>query len=509
MADQRMKKAKLNISVSLLGQFVALICGLIGPRLLISKFGSEAYGATASIAQFLSYITLLEAGIGGVARAALYKPLAENDNYLISAVVSEIKRYFRIIGCVFIIYVVVLACSFKQVANVQCFDWITTALLVVILSVSTFAQYFIGISYSVLLQAAQRTYITKAIAMFATILNTVLVVVLIKLDCNLLTVKLVSSVVFALKPFFMWVYVRKYFRLTKIKERNPKLLEQKWSGLGQHLAFYLHSNTDVAILTLIVNLSTVSIYSVYHMVVSEIQKITSSFSTGMEAIFGDMLAKKEIDLLKRTFSYYETFLSFISVVLFSVTAVMIIPFVKLYTADISDVNYIQPVFALLMVIASLLYCLRIPYHAVVIAAGHFRQTRTAAYGEAIVNVVLSMALVGKIGLVGVALGTVIAVLFRMCFYAVYLSKNILFHRISDFVKRLLVNGAMFLMIAGCGLTLLNHVSITGYITWIVCAAIVGVFSIAVSVIMLSIFYRDDLTAALEKVISRRKRRSSI
>lgn len=66
----------------------------IVPRLMIGTFGSEAYGATSSITQFLAYITLLEAGIGGVARSALYKPLADNDDYMISAVVCEIKRFF-------------------------------------------------------------------------------------------------------------------------------------------------------------------------------------------------------------------------------------------------------------------------------------------------------------------------------------------------------------------------------------------------------------------------------
>ena len=43
----------------------------------------------------------------------------------------------------------------------------------------------------------------------------------------------------------------------------------------------------------------------------------------MEAIFGDMLAKKENELLQRTFSYYETLISTIAITLFSTTATMI------------------------------------------------------------------------------------------------------------------------------------------------------------------------------------------
>ena len=154
ISDTRAERAKLNIVVSLGCQIIVLICGLVIPRSMIGSFGSEAYGATASISQFLAYITLLEGGIGGVARAALYKPLAENNILVISEIIGEIKRFFRIVGYIFVVYVLILACGFQKISNVECFDWFSTFALVIVISISTFAQYFVGISYSVLLQAA-------------------------------------------------------------------------------------------------------------------------------------------------------------------------------------------------------------------------------------------------------------------------------------------------------------------------------------------------------------------
>ena len=98
MADNRHTRAKKNIAVSLGSQIITLICGLIVPGAMIRAFGSEAYGATASITQFLAYITLLEGGIGGVARAAFYKPLARGDMETVSAIVKEIRRFFRVVA---------------------------------------------------------------------------------------------------------------------------------------------------------------------------------------------------------------------------------------------------------------------------------------------------------------------------------------------------------------------------------------------------------------------------
>ena len=87
---------KLNISVTLMCRIITILCGVIVPKIFLDAFGSEAYGAAASISQFLAYITLIEGGIGGVARAALYKPLSENDVYGVSLIVKEIRHFFPI-----------------------------------------------------------------------------------------------------------------------------------------------------------------------------------------------------------------------------------------------------------------------------------------------------------------------------------------------------------------------------------------------------------------------------
>jgi len=503
MSDVRTKRAKLNIIVSLFSQFVTLICGLVVPRLLIKSFGSEAYGATSSVASFLAYITLLEGGIGGVARAALYKPLAENDDEKISLVVKEIQRFFKVIGFIFFFYVIFLAFTFKNIAHVEVFDYASTAILVIVMSISTFAQYFIGISYTVLLQAAQRTYITKLIQTTAIALNAIASVLLVKCHCSLIMIKLVSSLVFALRPLCMWLYVKKEFNLIKLEDKKTNYLKQKWDGLGQHLAYFIHTNTDVAVLTLLVNLKMVTVYAVYNMIVTEILNIASSFSSGMESVFGDMLAKQETKQLNRAFSYYETLLSVICLFLYGVTAVMIVPFVSVYTAKLTDVNYIYPTFGLILVIGSLLHCLRLPYNSMVIAAGHFKQTQIAAYGEAIVNIATSIIAVKSFGLVGVAIGTLCAISFRFIYYVFYLRDHIYYLKMSDFMKRLAVNVSSFVLIYFIGQRIAGCFVIGSYISWMIAAMAVSVFAITIVLGMTYIFYKEDLKPVINKILKRK------
>ena len=179
MANTRGKQAKLNILISFLSQLVTLGCGLILPGLLINAYGSEAYGTTASITQFLAYITLLEGGISGVARSALYKPLAAGDMHAVSAVLQELRRFFRVVAYSFIVYVAILACCFREISGADALDWGTSFMLVIVISLSTFGQYFIGITNAVLLQASHKTYITSTISMVAVVLNAGLTVLLV------------------------------------------------------------------------------------------------------------------------------------------------------------------------------------------------------------------------------------------------------------------------------------------------------------------------------------------
>lgn len=498
MSDTRGKRAKLNIVVSLLGQLIALASGLVLPGLLINAFGSEAYGATASITQFLGYITLLEGGIGGVARAALYKPLAEGDMQKVSAVLQELRRFFRIIAFVFAGYVLVLACGFQTISHTETLDWMTSFLLVVVISLSTFAQYFIGITNAMLLQASHKTYITQVISSGAVVLNACLTVLLVFLGCNLIIVKLVSSCVFVLRPVAQWWYVRRNYQLVNKVPRDKNLLKQKWEGLGQHIAFFLHSHTDVAVLTLLADLKQVAVYSVYHMVVSHIQSLTVSFASGMEAVFGDMLAKKEDKELHSSFGSYETLLSFVSVVAFAVTAVLIIPFIRLYTAGVTDTNYIEPAFSVVLPLASMVYCIRQPYHAMTVAAGRFKETRTAAYGEVIINVVLSVVLVFRFQLLGVAIATLAATGFRLVYYAIYLRKHILRRSIWLFVKRMAVNGFGFTGIFLVGRMLADRIPTGNYLQWLICAVVVGVFAVVFMGSIQCIFYWKDVQKLLKK-----------
>lgn len=68
------KRSILNLSFGLGSQLITIILGFFIPRLIMVNYGSEANGLIASIVQIISYLALLEAGVGAASIQALYKP---------------------------------------------------------------------------------------------------------------------------------------------------------------------------------------------------------------------------------------------------------------------------------------------------------------------------------------------------------------------------------------------------------------------------------------------------
>ncbi len=432
----RGKKAFKNIIISLIQQIVVAICGFIAPRLIIESFGSNVNGLISSITQFLAYITLLEAGVGPVVKAVLYKPIANKDNKQIASILKTSEKFFKTISYIFVIYILILCIIFPVITNNQFNTWYTVS-LVLIISISTFAEYYFGMTYRLFLQAEQKTYITSGIQIISTILNTIAIVLLIKLGANIQIVKLASAIIFVLRPILQNAYVKKKYSINLKNADNNYKLEQKWDGLAQHIAAVIHSNTDVAILTFFSNLQEVSVYSVYMLVYNGIKNLVQSFTNGIDASFGDMIAKGEKEKLKENFRVYEFVYYTVITIIVACTVILVNPFIKIYTSNITDVSYIRPMFVYIITSAYFALFIRMLYSSITLAAGHFKETKKGAWIEAIINIGISILLVFKYGIVGVAIGTLISTTIRMIEFIYHTSKYITHTPIINSLKKLL------------------------------------------------------------------------
>lgn len=486
----RSKKIFLNVSTSLLLQITSVICGFIVPKLIISTYGSTVNGLVVSIGQFLSYIVLLEAGAGGVIRAALYKLLARNDILSISRIMKSSEVFFKKIAHGFLFYLLLVAIALPFLTRSD-FGFLYTMSLVLIIGMSIFSQYFFGISFQILLQADQKQYVSNLLQLLTLIINLIFVVVLIKLGLSIHFVQFTSSLVFTIRPFLLNFYVKKTYRLSKNCTSDDSALSDRWHGLAHHIAYFITHSTDIVILTILVNIAEVSVYSVYFLVVSGVKNFVLIFSTGVEAAFGNMIANYEKESLLKNFKAFEFFIFSITTILFGSTTLLIMPFVSVYTAGIIDVNYVRPIFSTIIVFAYSIYCVRQPYNAIIFASGHYKQTKQGAIYESMINIGVSIILVNFFGIIGVAIGTLCAMLFRTIQNARYISKNILFRSFKDFIRISLIflicYSIIFLIVSQ-----FPKVEITNYVQWFIYAMKVFLTSTIVTFIFGFIGFKSEM-----------------
>lgn len=443
---------------------------------------------------------MAECGVGAVVQSTLYKPLANQDMIEVSKIVISAERFFKKIAYLLLGYTLLLMIIYPAM-TIDSFDYIFTAILIFVISISTFAQYYIGITYKILLAADQLGFIQYTIHAAALVLNTVICIILMINGASIQVVKLTTSVIFLLQPVLIAGMAKKKYKIDHTLVLTEEPIKQKWNGLAQHISTVILGNTDVVVLTLLSTLENVSIYAVYHLVVNGVKQVVLSTTNGMQAMLGNMLAKNEIKTLNRTFDTIEWLMHTIVTMVFSITAMLIVPFVQVYTKGVNDANYIVPTFAYLITLAQASYCLRLPYNIMVLAAGHYKQTQWSAIIEASINVVTSVALVFKFGLIGVAIGTFAAMTYRTIYFVVYLSKNILQRNVRYFIKHIVVDISEVAALAAIVFSFPEFYCLQecNYIAWVVLAFKVGLTAVVIIAVANTISYYNKVKNVIARI----------
>ena len=503
----RTRKALVNIITSALLEIITMISGIILPRFILQYFGSSYNGIVSSSTQFLGMIQVLTLGVTASTRVALYKSLAKKDTQQSSAIIRATERYMRKIALILGGYIIALSFVYPLVVHTD-FSYFDVAILIAIVGMSSFAEYFFGITYQTFLLADQSVYISNIFSSIATILNIIISIFLITSGFNIQIVKLGSAVVYVLRPLLQNIYVTRKYKLDKHCVPDMTALNKRGDAMVHALANIVHDNTDIIVLTIFTDIKIVSVYTVYNMVMSALKKIQTVFTKGTEPIFGSMWAGGEKEKIKRYLSVYEFVVNSFNAAAFGVAMVMVLSFVSLYIpGNITDVNYIRPTYAILISLAFATQGIRVPYLALVQGIGHYKETRNAAIIEATLNLGISVVLVNIIGMEGVAIGTLVANLYRTISYALYIDKNVVKRGKSIVFKKIIWTLLVMMVIVLPSFIIVNKLEIINWIQWVGTSVLVCVFASLVVFIASVMFYKEDLKYSIRVIKAMIKKRS--
>ena len=474
----RSEQAMKNMIAHMALQVIVFVSGIILPKFFLEAYGSSVNGMVTSVTQFLTYLGLAEAGVGTASIVALYVPLAEKRQEQINEILSATRLFYYRSGIIFSSLVIGLTILYPYLISQQ-LPAHMVRLMIVILASSTLVDYLFLGKYKVLLTAMQRGYVVAIAQAVGTVVNTVLSIILIYMNMNVLAVKAVATGAYILRFFVVRWYVKRNLPEMNYKTTpNFNALSQRGAALLHQVVGIIVNNTAVVILTVMLgsaSLVEVSVYGIYNMIVYAMYTLLNVFANALTAGFGEVISKKEENVLKNSYSGFEYIYFMVFFIACTCVAVLLLPFVNIYTQNVTDANYVRPLAGFLFVIIIFFQNIRIPGLTMISAAGHFKETRAQAIREAVINLIVSMALVGKFQMIGVLIGTICSYGYRSLEIILYNNKFIVKDSKNATFRRILRNGVVSFILGIVGYKIIP-VNLTSYIQWFLYAICVGLIS---------------------------------
>ncbi|MGQ7372142.1 lipopolysaccharide biosynthesis protein [Streptococcus suis] len=467
----RTKLALKNTIASLILQVITAISGLIIPRFFTTQYGSAVNGLVSSISQFILYMGLVEAGISAAATVSLYKPLVEKRFSEISEVLSAAKLFYRRSGMMYLILLAGLLIFYPKMVASKTINIPFIQMMIIVLAANSVIDYFILGKYRVLLLADQRSYIISIAQVIGVILTTISSIILIQINANAIIVKAVAAIVYLLRTLYLvWFVNRNYKYLDLSMPPKKEAFSQRKNVLLHQIAGMICNNTDIIVLTIFLGnrgLVLASIYSLYNLVAYAVTNLFESLSLGVRSSFGHLISEKDNKRLNEVYGIFEFTYLILLFAVYTCMGLLLQPFIELYTKNYSDAElYSSMVYVVLFTLIGLVQNFRIPGSTIHVAAGHFKETQSAAIIEATINLVFSLTLVPTFGIAGVLIGTLMSYIYRTSYTIWYTNKYFFKGSLSKTISRACRSLVISVMIIIPALHLLTS-RITTWSDWFV------------------------------------------
>lgn len=488
------QKSKQILVFGIINQIVTLLLGVLLPKFLIGGFGSEVNGLLASVKQILVYVALLEAGVGTAALQALYGPFALNDHGKISEIMAATDRYFRRTGFWYGGCVLLLAILYPFIFHVELEYW-KVAIIIILQGSAGVLRYLFQGKLTILLRVDGRGYITTNVQTLVTLLSYLAQIILILCGFDIISVQVAYFLTSLCQMLFITRYVKKKYPWLNLKATpDYKALAKSKFVIIHQLSALVFNNTDIILLAYFCDLKIVSVYAIYSMIFSSVGNVIDTVCSSVEFSMGQAF-NSNLKRFERIQETYETYYLALSFALFTIALIMTPAFMGIYAGDFSDANYQDKYLPFLFCAVNILTYARRTSSQIINFAGAFKETQWRSILESLINVIVSVVLVQYIGVYGVLIGTIVALLYRTNDIIIFANCKILHRMPWQTYKRWSVN--MVVMLFMVLLTYKFIPKVDSFFMWIVYAVLVSVIVLITFFVVDSLVDRKSLIALKE------------
>lgn len=487
----RTKNSIKNIYISILTQIIITLLGFISRKVFIDSLGTEYLGVNGLLTNVLSMLSLVEGGIGSSIVYNLYKPLAENNQPKVIALVQLYKRIYGVLAIVIFLLSLTLYPFLGVFMKSE--SVITSINIIYFIFVAKNMISYLNAHKWSLINADQKGYVLAKYNLVFNIITTISKIIILMLTKNYILFLLIETGIFIIQNLWNGKIVNQRYTYIKTKKKYSIEREVKNNLITNVKALFLHNigsycvfGTDNILISAFISVKAVGLYSNYTMIIGQLSSLLTPIIGGIGASVGNLIA---IESKEKNYEVFNV-IYLINFWIYGVCAIFLYnllePFINWWLGEGLLLDKLTFIIILINFYISGMRSSVITFKT---KAGIFNNDKYVPLIEAVINLGSSIILVKYFGLAGIFMGTTISTITLPLWIQSKLVYNNVFNKsVNQYFKKYFLYLGLTIIIGLLTTVLSNIITITGIIGLV----FKGVICVTVpNIILVLIFYRTD------------------
>lgn len=501
------KKSLLIAITSLSYTIINGVLGLVATRRVIEIFGSDFNGLSSTANQFIIVLFLLEGGFTVAINISLFKPINNNDIYRINSIMSAASEIFKKIGVLTFLVGSVLAFAYAFYVNSE-IQYLVIVITFIMLVISTSFNFYFSIQYNILFQSEQKEYILNIIRIISIIFTQGLIIFCTYYFKQMLLIRLVVMTGAILNSVLViMISKRLHPEISFNQEPDYKSIKGTKDIMVQKITNVVYISAPILVISATAGTIIASVYSVYYGIIAIIKSIFSSILGAPRIGLGLILAENDDKKSYNIFNEYENIVFIGAAILISVTAKLIIPFVVLYTENISDAQYRNELMAYILVAIAFFEFIHVPSGNLIIMSGQFkvgRNIQIISFSILAISMIIGYLVFDIYGIMTAILITAVS----LCIMEMgYVRLKIFHNKNKDFFKQLLINTFLVLTLIIVERNLL--IETRNWVAWIQLSILLVIFNSILIILVNFVFNRSNVMNIFKRFFNLLKKNKGV
>lgn len=413
----RIKSALKNSFFGMLSQLILILVGFFCQRTMNLLMGAELVGMNGVISNVIAILSVSELGIATAVVYHLYSAIAGQDRERTAGLMNLYRKAYTVFALVIFGLGMAVMPFIHHILREVTFSLGYIRLIFFLWLVRTVLSYLLSYKRSILI-ADQREYLVSITMLAVNVLNYTLTIVILELSGNYVPVLIFNIVVEMAGNLWLAAYVDRKYPFLKQLRKAPlerAMVDRVFDNIRNIFVTRLFSklllSTDKIIVSGMITTAAAGLYTNYCLVTQSVLNILLAFAGALKPTLGHLFLERDGD--KDVCALRQiTFLFFL---LSSVASVCIFCLITPFVRDLwlNEAYLMEMGFVAASVGQFFFTAMGLPLESVMSVTGLFHRERNIAMAAALVNLILSFLLVGRLGVAGIALGTIAAYLVQI------------------------------------------------------------------------------------------------